>query len=61
MIPECRICGEQVKVGQVFVGWPLIKMVGVGESQFSGGEILTHAGCLLRMIEKLKVELIKPS
>lgn len=52
MMSLCPACNKTVDVGQTFVGFPVVRIVALNQSQLAGTEILFHVSCFLGAFKK---------
>lgn len=56
----CKACENTIEIGQTIVGFPVIRITALNQSQMAGTEVLFHLSCFLSRLGKPKVEIIKP-
>jgi hypothetical protein len=52
---ECRWCGEKIKDGQTICGLSVVRVLGAGQAQPSGINIVYHVACWGEMMPKKPV------
>jgi hypothetical protein len=57
----CKWCEKPIEIGQTIVGFPIVRITAMNQSQMAGNEILFHTACFLERMGKPKsIEIIKP-
>ena len=55
-MPTCGTCGNEIKIGQTFVGMPVLVIQEVGKSQMAGTEIIFHTQCFSNKLRSKKID-----